>query len=205
VLQSIAELHAIADLWESAFGRAILVKVALLLALIAIGAWNRGRAQPLLARQAAAGEPPGRTGFLLRRALRAELALMAGVLAATAALASYAPPTEAGGPFSTTAGLGPARAELTVDPAAAGPNELHLYLFRRSDGAPFNRVKELDLHAELPDRRIGPLELQPQQAGPGHWVVRGAHLTPAGDWRLDLSARVSEFDAYSAEIEVPLR
>jgi copper transport protein len=205
VLQSIAELHAIAELWESAFGRAILVKVALLSGLIAIGAWNRGRGWPLLARRAAAGEPPGRTGFLLRRALRAELALMVAVLGATAALASYAPPSVATGPFGDTANLGPLRAELTVDPASAGTNEVHLYLSRRRDGAPFDRVKELTMSARLPDRGIGPLDLRVHQAGPGHWVVRGAHFAPAGDWRLDVSARVSEFDAYSAKVEVPVR
>jgi copper transport protein len=205
VLQSIAELHAVADLWDSAFGRAILVKAALMAGLIAIGAWNRGRGRPLLARRAAAGEPPGRTGFLLRRALRAELALMLAVLGATAALASYAPPSAATGPFAGTATLGPIRVELTLDPAAAGANELHLYLSRRRDGGPFDGVKELRLTVSLPDRDIGPLDLRPHQAGPGHWVVRGAHLAPAGEWQLDVLARVSEFDAYSAEVEVPLR
>jgi hypothetical protein len=43
-----------------------------------------------------------------------------------------------------------------------------------------------------------------EKGGPGHWVVRGGDLAPAGDWELAVSARVSEFDAYSAELEVPI-
>ncbi len=120
VLQAIVELHALSDLWRSAFGRAILVKSALVIGLVALGAWNRTRARPRLERAAAAGDSPGAAGVLLRRALLAELALMACVLGATAALASYAPPTAARGPFAGYAALGPARLELTVDPARTG-------------------------------------------------------------------------------------
>jgi copper transport protein len=205
VLQSIVQLEAVSDLWETAFGRAISVKVVLVLALVAIGAWNRTRAGPRLARQAAAGEAPGRTGLRLRDTLRTEIALMAGVFAATAALAAYAPPSAVGGgPFSAEATLGPAHLELTVDPARPGFNQAHVYLFDRRTGAQFDRVKELTLSARLPDHQIGPIHLEVHAAGPGHWIVRRADLAPAGKWRLDVSARVSEFDAYTTRIEVPV-
>lgn len=205
VLQAIVELDAVSDLWRSAFGRAILVKAALVVVLVSIGAWNRTRARPRLARQAASGESPGRTGVLLRRAVTTEVVLMAGVLAATAALASYAPPSSASGPYSTDAKLGPARMELTVDPASAGPNQLHLYLFDRRDGTQFDRVEELRLSVRLPGHHIGPLPLNVQKAGPGHWIVRRAQIAPAGDWRLAVTARVSAFDEYTADVEVPVR
>jgi copper transport protein len=120
------------------------------------------------------------------------------------ALAAYAPPSSAGGPFSAEANLGPAQLELTVDPARLGPNQIHLYLFDRRTGAQFDRVKELTLSARLPEHRVGPLHFEPHKAGPGHWIVRRADLAPAGDWRLDLSARVSAFDAYTTRIEVPV-
>ena len=130
---------------------------------------------------------------------------MASVLGVTAALVSYAPATGATGPFSTSKTLGPARAELTVDPARAGANEVHLYLFDRRSGRQYERVKELTLSARLPERRIGPLTLKAEPAGPGHYVVRRAAFAPPGDWQLKLSARVSDFDAYSAQVEVPIR
>jgi copper transport protein len=206
VVQAIAELDSLSDLTGTAFGRAILIKVALLLGLIGLGAWNRQRARPRLATLAARGESPGELGVALRRSLRAEFALMVVVLGVTAALVSYAPTSSsASGPFSTSTTLGPARLELTVDPARAGHNQVHLYLFDRRTGRQFARVKELTVHAELPSRSIGPLHLTAEPAGPGHYVVRRAGIAPRGDWQLDVSARVSAFDEYTTKVEVPIK
>jgi copper transport protein len=204
-VQAIVEVDSLADLLDTAFGRAVLIKIALAAALIALGAWNRQRVRPRLAALDAAGESPGAAGVELRRSLRAEVALMAAVLGVTAALVSYAPANGATGPFSASEELGPARVELTVDPASAGANEMHVYMFDRRTGAQFGHVKELTIAARLADKDIGPLRLDAEKAGPGHYVVRHAGLSPAGDWRLDVTARVSEFDAYTKRIEVPIR
>jgi copper transport protein len=209
VAQAIPELESLSDFLDTGFGRALLAKIVLLLALIGLGAWNRGRAQPRLAVLAIAGAPPGRTGLELRRTLRTEAALMAAVLGVTAALVAYAPPAGGGGgahtPFSASEDLGPARMELTVDPARAGDNEVHVYLLNRRTGGQFDRVKELDMEAALPENGIGPLHLPADKAGPGHYVVRRTQLAPAGDWRLEVSARVSEFNLYEKTVEVPIK
>jgi copper transport protein len=205
VVQAIVELDSLSDLLDTAFGRAILIKIGLLLALVALGAWNRQRARPRLESLAQAGQTPGSTGVELRRSLRTEIALMATVLAVTAALVSYAPPTGATGPFSASETLGPARMELTVDPARTGANEIHIYLFDRRTGRQYARVKEMTVSARLPDRGIGPLPLHTNKTGPGHYVIRRADLAPAGDWRLEITARVSAFDAYTSRVEVPIR
>ena len=122
-VQAIAELDALSDLTDTPFGRAILIKVALLLALIGLGAWNRQRARPRLAALAAQGVTPGAAGVALRRSLRAELALMTAVLGVTAALVSYAPASAPGGPFSSRPGVrtGPAGADRRPGPRGAQP------------------------------------------------------------------------------------
>ena len=94
------------------------------------------------------------------------------------------------GPFSGSADLGPARAELTVEPARAGANEIHVYLFDRSDGRQYDAPKELRFEASLPERGIEPIRLEARKAGPGHYVVGAAALAPPGDWRLELVARI---------------
>ena len=117
-LQSILHLGSLSDLVDTAFGRAILVKASLVLALIGLGTLNRRRSLPRLREIATRGGSPGREGRLLRNILRTEVALLATVLAVTAALTSYPPPDSlAQGPFSTTGDLGAARMELTVEPA----------------------------------------------------------------------------------------
>ena len=109
----------------------MLIKIVVALAIVALGFFNRQRLLPALRRR---DDAAGRTGVLLRRTLRAELALGLVAIAVTGALSSYAPSVaESSGPYATTVNVGPARVEVTVDPAKVGPNQLHLYLFDRQD------------------------------------------------------------------------
>jgi copper transport protein len=205
--QAYAYVRHLDNLLDTAYGRAVLIKFVLLVGLlIPLGAYNRYRSVPRLERVAAGGRVPGRDGLHLRRALRGELALVVVVLGVTAALAGYAPATAAqSGPFSGSASLGPAELEVTVDPARVGSNQVHLYLFDAKSGAQFSRIKELEVTATEPENSIGPLPLEPQRAGPGHYTVQGALLNGAGDWDLDVTMRVSRFDEYTAKVEVPIR
>ena len=202
IAQSLLELGAVDDLSDTAFGRAILVKAGLVVALLALGALNRRRVLPRLRRIEGA---PGATGVLLRRTLRAEVVLGVAAFAATGALAGYPPPTaQAPGPFAASADLGPARADLTVEPARPGANEIHVYLFDRSDGRQYDAPKEVRFEAALPEKRIA-LKLPARKAGPGHYVAGAVPLAPAGDWRLELVARVSDFDELRTTYTVPVK
>jgi copper transport protein len=207
IAQAFVYVRDLDNLLDTPYGRAVLIKFVLLVgALVPLGAYNRYRSVPRLERIAAGGEAPGRAGLFLRRALRGEVALIVVVLGVTAALAGYAPATAVqSGPFSGSASLGPAALEVTVDPARVGPNQVHLYLFDAKNGAQFSRAKELTVTATMADKSIGPLPLDPQRSGPGHYTIQGAQLGVTGDWQLDVTMRVSAFDQHTAEVEVPIR
>ena len=66
-----------------------------------------------------------------------------------------------------------------MDPARVGPNELHLYVLRASDGTPFDGTKELTVTLALPAKGIGPLPATAREAGPGHYVVDTVQVVPA--------------------------
>ncbi len=135
--------------------------------------------------------------------LRIELGVAIVVLGVTGALATYAPGKASSlGPFADSAVLGPARMELTVDPAAPGINEAHLYFFDRQTGAQWDKTKELTARASSGDEEL-PLDFI--KAGPGHFVAQQATLPTQGDWIVRVEARVSDFDQYAAEVEVPVR
>ena len=205
VVQSLLELGAVDDLWGTPFGRAIAIKAALVVVLLGLGALNRRRTLPRLQRAAQQGASPGGAGVLLRRTLRAEVALGVAALAVTGALAGYPPATAvSAGPFSGSADLGPARAELTVEPARAGANEVHVYFFHRSDGRQYDAPEEVRFEASLPGKGIEPIRLEATKAGPGHYVLGAAALSPPGDWRLELVARISDFDELRATYKVPI-
>lgn len=113
--RALIELSAPAQLWETSYGRTLLVKSGLLAALLGLGALNRRALLPRLA----AG--------VLRRSVFAELALLAAVVAAVALLTDLRPGRDQG---SAPAG---ARASLPRGPAVPrSPRDA--VVFAREDG-----------------------------------------------------------------------
>jgi copper transport protein len=205
-LQAYLDVRSLSALLGSTYGALVLAKTGLLAVLIAFGRQHRARLLPALRGRLDRGSAPGEPGAATRRTLRGELALMLGVLAVTAALVGYTPPVDAKeGPFSASRAIGPAELELTVEPAEAGPNTVHLYLFDRRTGAPSIATKELTATAALAEEHIGPLRLKPTPAGPGHYVFNAAVLSPAGKWQIAIVDRTSEFEEHSISVEVPIR
>lgn len=204
--QSVVHVRSVGNLLDTAFGRAVLVKaLVVVLGLVVLGAYQRRRSLPRLAALEAGGEAPGRAGVLLRRALRAEVALVAVVLGVTAALVSYAPSVaEQAGPFAGVTDVGPARLDVTVDPATPGSNEIHLYLTDPATGAQFSEFEEIDVALRLRSKEIGPIEAELLPAGPGHYVAAQAPFGVAGDWEMEVRLRLSEFEERSAALEVPI-
>ncbi|HXB16631.1 MAG TPA: CopD family protein [Solirubrobacteraceae bacterium] len=206
VVQAYIDVRSLDALVNTTYGVLVLTKSVLFLGLVTFGWMNRERLIPALRRLVAAGSTPGRAGVLGRRTLRGELALMAVVFGVTAALVAEAPPIDAAtGPFSTNTKLGAAELEMTVEPARVGPNTVHLYLIDARTGAPFTATKELTANAKLPAKDIGPLQLKPTLAGPGHYILNSAVLSPGGTWELTIVDRVSEFESSSRVVKVSIR
>ena len=86
---------------------------------------------------------------------------------------------------------------MTVDPARVGANEIHLYLFDAKTGAPYAKVKELTVDRDAARQGHRPLPLEPQLSGPGHYTIPDALLNAPGDWEIDVTLRVSEFDQFA--------
>jgi copper transport protein len=205
VVQAYIDVRSLHGLFHSTYGALVIVKVALLLVLIALGWVNRERVIPALRRIADARATPGAAGVLARRTMRGELALMLCVFGVTAALISYTPPIDAeAGPFSVNTTIGAAELEMTLEPAQAGPNTAHLYLIDAKTGTQFTATKELTVTASLPAKGIGPLTLKATPAGPGHYVLNSAVLSPAGTWDIQITDRVSEFEEHSRTVKVPI-
>jgi copper transport protein len=205
VIQAYIDVRSLHGLFDTTYGALIIAKVVLLVCLIGFGWVNRERVIPALERLVGDGRAPGGIGALARRTMRGELALMLCVFGVTAALISYAPPIDAAsGPFSTDTSIGPAELELTVEPAKVGLNTVHLYLIDAKTGSQFSGTKELTATAKLPAKGIGPLVLKPIVAGPGHYVLNSAVLSPGGTWEIEIVDRVSEFEEFSRVVKVPI-
>ncbi len=206
VIQAYIDVRSFHGLFHTTYGALIIVKIALLSMLIGSAGSTANASSPPCERLVGDGRSPGGIGALARRTMRGEFALMLCVFGITAALISYAPPIDAAtGPFSTNTTIGPAELEMTVEPAKVGLNTIHLYLIDAKTGAQFTQTKELTAKAKLPSKGIGPLPLKATVAGPGHYILNSAVLSPGGTWDIEVIDRVSEFEQYNRIVKVPIR
>jgi copper transport protein len=91
VVQSLSLVASFGALVDTAYGRLVLAKIALLILLIALGAYNQRRSLPRLRRLAAGGEEPGRAAALLHRAVALEVVFILVVLGVTSILVATTP------------------------------------------------------------------------------------------------------------------
>ena len=113
--EAIDHLPAFNALWETGYGRAILVKAGLLAAAMLLAAGNLLRSKPaLLAAHERPELGPG-AARLLRRLLAGEAVIVAGAVFAAALLSSLAPPPPAFAlENSALASVGPGRVAQTI-------------------------------------------------------------------------------------------
>ena len=84
---SIVQVGSVQALWETTYGRLLLAKVALVVPLLLLGAYNNRRAVPGLR----AGAPPAELRRRFSRAIATELAIMALIVGVTSALVAEPP------------------------------------------------------------------------------------------------------------------
>ena len=202
IVSAYEQVRAWRGLWDTTYGLLLLGKVALVLPVLALGLYNNRYAVPRLRRQIASALEQRR--FL--RAVGAELALIVAIVGVTAFLVAE-PPARASvaprGPYATIAELGPLEANVVVDPATSGPNDIHVYL-TDSSGQPAE-VDELRVLATLPSKQIGPLRFEAQRLAPGHFAVLGAQLALSGDWQAQFESRRGEFESFTQTVSIPIR
>jgi copper transport protein len=143
----------------------------------------------------------------LRGTVRIEAVALVGVLLITGFLVSQQPAAEEAGLrglYETTAPLGDElQVQVVVDPNQVGRNAIHLYVLDAT-GRPAADIDELRLELTYLDEGIGPIELEPLFAGPGHWVANTDELRFTGDWEIRVVAGIDRFTEQSTEVTVPV-
>jgi copper transport protein len=189
-------------LTSSTYGRLVLAKVAIVAVIVALGAYNHFRLVPAL-------RAGGKTTAGLRR-LRSTLAwevlLLVAVVAVTSVLVVVTPARTLAevGVVERDVDLGdPGRVQVTVDPAQVGQNTIHLYLFD-PDGRPADIAETVTLELSLPSADLGPITREATRAGPAHFQLDTGDLAVAGDWALEVRARVDRFTEATGTTEVPV-
>ncbi|MER7444631.1 copper resistance CopC/CopD family protein [Micromonospora avicenniae] len=198
-----------AALGATDFGRLLLGKLAVVLAVVGLAAgarrFVRRRGREPLGLDAA----PATAVRRLRSSVVAEILLGVAVVSITAVLVntapartSYAPPVHTTVPVpaaaaESVAGLRDASIEVNIEPARSGSNVADIYL-TGPDGS-LVAVPEVSGQLESPDRDVPALPVTVTAAEPGHYVANSMSIPFPGEWVLRLDIRVSDFD------ETPVR
>jgi copper transport protein len=192
--QTVVELPTLGALWETGYGRAILVKIGLLGAASALGAVNLLVTTPRLARAGARDDPGGggRGAALLRRTVSGELVLVTSTVFAASVLTSLPPPAAAlgrAGDAVARVGPGPVRhhvvragtrAVVRLEPnTAVRPMAFGLDLSRA--GRPLTGATVI-AKFDMLDMDMGQEAYKLRETRPGRYRRNGMPLIMVGNW-----------------------
>ncbi len=199
-LRALDEVGYWSGLLDTSFGVTLLVKLGLFAALVALGARSRFRHVAAAAAARFAG---------LRRTVRAEVAVGAAALAATAVLAGLPPSasvaaasklqrpagmTITGSDFGTSV-----RVRLVVSPGSAGPNRFDATVVDYDSGEPVP-ADSVSLRFQLEDRPdVAASTLELTREEDGHWRGSSSAVSIEGRW-----AVIAVVESPTDAIEVPM-
>lgn len=184
---------------HTGYGRALLLKLVIVGAVIALAHWNRAHLLPRIH-----SHPTGRARWeQLRRILSYEAGLLIAVIAITGTIANLDPQHDHAAEQRETAGVAEPgdrhvqaesqglSAEGTLAPATTGINT---FRFQLDYGAGDLATAEISVEARLPEQRLGPVTAPvTKDADTGEYEAQ-LTLPESGQWELQVSARVSTYE-----------
>ena len=190
-LQAFDRLVLIQDLVETPYGIALLVKIALLGAVLTFGAFNLLRYGPRGDRRA------------LIRGTLLESALLAVIFVAAGALTALPPPAQAtGAAFDQTQHVGGLRVELVVPTNIPGRNR---FVVRVQQGlSPVTGAEKVLLRFTMIEHDMGQSELVTEERAPGEYVATGSPTAMYGTWKVETIVRLAGKDDARALFLVPI-
>jgi copper transport protein len=191
---TVLHLPILAALWETSYGKAILVKAGLLLTAMLLAGFNLVRTKPRLVASRSRPELGPPASVLLRRLVTGEAVLVTAAIFAAAVLSSLPPPSNAlaeeGGAL---AHVGPGKVAETVHQAgytiqvlvapnqAATQNNFAIKLTK--DGKPVTGA-DVTLTFAMLDMQMANQEYQLTETKPGIYSRPAPALVMAGHWGL---------------------
>jgi copper transport protein len=149
----------------------------------------------------------------LRRSAGWEAGVAVVVLGLTAALVSVPPGGHDHGPAAVAAApTGPfleaiefpnGDVQIWVAPARTGKNQIVLNV--RDDRGINQDIPEVSADLRLAEGDLGPLPVPLSKTGTGQFVADDVMVPVAGDWKLTLRVRRTEFDTSAMDVSIPMR
>ena len=172
--QAWRQLPTWADFRDGDYGRTLVTKTVMVLVLIGASGLSR-----FLVRR------PAQTGLRLRDVVGMETLIASGVLLVTTSLVNLPPvPTRAPETVNVSLVAAGRIADVIFEPAAVGPNTVHLTLSSASGVE--TKPDSMLVRLTLPSSDFGPVSSPPSLAKANHATFSDLILPKAGVWQLEV-------------------
>lgn len=188
LLLAIVQIETPGAILATAYGRLFAVKLALVLALLAVAAANRWWVTPALRMRA-----PG-AATAMRRGIVTEIVLVALILGVVAGWRFTPPPRAilaADAPVRTVLSDALGTAAVTVTPGRAGRVRVDLALATAA-GAPL-AAKAVTIDLADAEAGVEPIKRVAMADGGGRWHLAGVLVPNPGRWQIEVEATVDDF------------
>lgn len=201
VVLAVIQVQTPSALVDTAYGRLLLIKLALLLCLFALAAFNRWR----LTGPTEAGDAKAQKN--LARSTAVEMLVVLAIFGVAASWRFTPPPRAlaiaAAQPASVHIHTQKAMADLSITPGHAGPVAASIVIMT-GDFGPLD-AKEVTLVLSKPDSGIEPLKRPATKPGDGSWRVDNLVIPVPGRWTARVDILVSDFEIVKIEAPIDIR
>ncbi|WP_378946822.1 copper resistance CopC/CopD family protein [Mesorhizobium sp. ANAO-SY3R2] len=195
------QVGTVSALWQTAYGRLLLLKLALIVPLLLLAAANRWR----LTKPALAGQSDARRRLV--RNIGLETLLMVAILAVVAGFRFTPPPrvlaVEAAEPIALHIHTAQAMAELSITPGHAGVVAASIVVMS-GDFGPLD-ARAVTLRLANPQADATPISAGAHKPGDGTWRVDALDLPVGGKWTVAIDIEISASERTTLTGEVVLR
>ncbi|PAP93550.1 copper resistance CopC/CopD family protein [Mesorhizobium wenxiniae] len=201
IVLAVVQVQASAALLETAYGRLLLVKLALLLFLFTLAAINRWK----LTGPAEAGETEVQKKLV--RSIGIEMLIVLAIFGVAAGWRFTPPPRAlaiaAAQPASVHIHTAKAMADLSITPGHVGPVAASIVIMT-GDFGPLD-AEQVTLVLSKPDSGIEPIKRAATKPGDGSWRVDDLVVPVPGRWTARLDILVSDFEMVKIEAPIEIR
>lgn len=201
IVLAIIQVQTPSALVGTAYGRLLLVKLALLVFLFTLAAVNRWKLTA--SAEAGATEVQRR----LTRSIAVEMLIVLAIFGVAAGWRFTPPPRAlaiaAAHPVSVHIHALQAMADLSITPGHAGPVAASMIIMT-GDFGPLD-AKEVTLVLSKPDSGIEPMKRAATKPGDGSWRVDNLVIPVPGRWTVRIDILVSDFEIVKIEAPVDIR
>ena len=191
VYSLVVQVGSIEALFATLYGDALLVKIVLVGAVLAIAAFNLIVVKPGLAQ--AAMQRSLRIARLFRRATWFEIATGVAILLFVGLMTSVAPARSAYNPTPQlvlqTQRVDDLQLTLGIAPGVVGTNDFDVKVQEAGDGAPVSNAQVVRLLGTMQEMDMGTQEVALTPQGEGHYTLRGDLLSMVGRWNVEVLVR----------------